>query len=163
MSKQIALTQGQFAIVDDGDFEFLAQWKWYAHKRPCTFYAERTQIIEGKKQKIWMHRLIMQTPPGMFVDHIDGNGLNNTRSNLRNVTHQQNMANRSLWRNGTTTGVRGVYIDKRDGGIFASITVDGKATHLGRFGSIADASTAYEKARAFLRAGEIYRIEGEVA
>lgn len=160
MSKLIPLSQGKFAIVDDEDFDFLSQWKWYAHKRPCTFYAERTQIIGGKKVKFWMHRLIMATPDGLFVDHIDGNGLNNTRANLRNVLHKQNMVNRSMWRGGTTTGRRGVYIDKRDGAIFSAITIDGKSIHLGRFSSIDAAANAYNLARENLRRGEIYRTEG---
>lgn len=160
MFRLIPLTQGQSAIVDDQDFEFLSQWKWYAHKRPCTFYAERTQTVCGKKVKFWMHRLIMATPDGMFVDHIDGNGLNNTRANLRNVTHKQNMVNRSLWRDGTTTGHRGVYLDKRDGAIFSSITIDGKSIYLGRFASIEAAANAYQLARKKFRPGEIYKTEG---
>lgn len=159
MSRLISLTQGQSAIVDDEDFGFLSQWSWYAHKTNWTFYGSRKFTVLGKPQKAWMHRLIMQTPDGMFVDHIDGNGLNNQRSNLRNVTHQQNMVNRQMWIKGTTTGVRGVYFDKRDGAIFSSITVNGKSRHLGRFPTVEAASAAFEQARAELRAGEIYRTE----
>lgn len=159
MPRLIPLTQGQDAIVDDEDYEWLMTWKWYAHRRPCTFYAERTPIIAGKKSKVWMHRLILGTPQGLFGDHIDGNGLNNQRSNLRNVTHQENMMNRAMWRRGTTSGRRGAYFDKRDGRWFSKITVNGFTKSLGRFANIEAASAAYEAARAIALAGKIYRKE----
>ena len=157
MSRLIPLTQGQFAIVDDDDFEWLSQWKWYAHKRPCTFYAERTEVISGRKVKVWMHRLISGTPERQFTDHIDGNGLNNVRQNLRNVSHQDNMVNRARWRRGSTSQYRGAYLDKRDGRWFSSITINGRNIHIGRFATPEDAASAYEKRRAELRAGQIYR------
>jgi hypothetical protein len=146
--KEISLSQGQFAIVDDVDFELVSQWKWYAHRRPCTFYAERTPIVNGVKQKVWMHRLINGTPDNMVTDHIDGNGLNNTRANLRSVDCRGNMLNRARWKKGTASGLRGVYFDKRDGCWFSSITIDGKTKSLGRFKTPIEASYAYQEARA---------------
>lgn len=87
----IPLTQDMFAIVDDLDYERLAAHKWYAEKnRDRTFYARRYSA--GKR--IHMHHEVLSPPPGMFTDHIDGNGLNNQRSNLRIATLTQNNANR---------------------------------------------------------------------
>ncbi len=157
--KLIPLSQGQFAKVDDEDFDFLMQWKWYAHKRPCTFYAERGFIVGGKKTKVWMHRLINSTPPHLFTDHIDGDGLNNQRANLRAVTHRENMINRARWRRETTSRFRGAYLDKRDGRWASAITVDGRPIYLGRFATEQEANAAFEAARKRLLPNEIYRVE----
>ena len=78
--KQIPLTQGKFAIIDDKDFEYLNQWKWTYDGR----YAIRSVAFTvGKRSKIYMHRIILNTPVGMDTDHIDMNRLNNQRLNLR--------------------------------------------------------------------------------
>ena len=84
--RRIGLTKGKFAIVDTADYERLNRYKWSAVRRNGNFYACRR---EGKRI-IWMHREIMKPPKGMVVDHIDGNGLNNRRTNLRLCTPQQN-------------------------------------------------------------------------
>jgi hypothetical protein len=97
MAKEIILTRGKVAIVDDEDFKYLNQYKWYASKIPKydLWYANRTTSLkkEGFRKDIGMHRVIMNPPPKMFVDHIDHNGLNNQRSNLRIVTQRQNNQN----------------------------------------------------------------------
>ena len=74
--KKIKLTQGKYAIVDDEDFAYLNQWRWYYHNN----YAVHTN---KNKSRIYMHRFILNTPKKMFSDHINGNGLDNRRSNLR--------------------------------------------------------------------------------
>jgi hypothetical protein len=91
MSRMIPLTQGKFALVDDEDFDYLNQWKWCAlyKKHINTYYAVRSGI--GATH---MARLIMSTPKGMVVDHINHNTLDNRRSNLRNVTYSENQTNR---------------------------------------------------------------------
>jgi len=88
--KEIELTQGQVAIVDDEDFEWLSQYKWFAHKNPrgSGFYAE-TKI---KRKTVKMHRLILKiinSGDDVCGFHFDGNGLNNTRENLSSATKQQ--------------------------------------------------------------------------
>lgn len=90
--KQIPLSQGFFALVDDEDFEVLNNFKWSVadcgHKRKSRkLYA---RLRRGRRQ-IYMHReLFAEIPPGYVVDHIDGNGLNNQKENLRLLTHQEN-------------------------------------------------------------------------
>jgi len=102
--RYIGLTQGKYAIVDAADYEWLNQWKWCAMLRSSKVYAMRVE----RHKTILMHREIMKPPKGMLVDHIDGNGLNNRRSNMRNCTAQQNCQNR---RPGTnfTSQFAGVY------------------------------------------------------
>lgn len=73
-------------MVDDEDFEYLNQWKWTAHRIGNDWYATRGE----KKKIIYMHREILRTPKGMLTDHIDMDGLNNQKKNLRICTHQQN-------------------------------------------------------------------------
>lgn len=145
--KQIPLTKGMAALVDDADFEWLSQWRWHAHPTSCTTYAVRTKIIGGVKSKIWMHRLINGTLDGLSTDHLDGDGLNNQRANLRSATQRDNLLNRAKWHKGTASKHRGVYLDGRDGSWFSSITVNRKQVYLGRFKSIEDASKAYQDAR----------------
>lgn len=94
--KEIELTQGKVALVDDEDYDWLMGWKWCAHKICNTYYADGHMIlISGKRTTLKMHRLILQNFDMTFdCDHIDGNGLNNQKSNLRLCTHQENMSNR---------------------------------------------------------------------
>ena len=83
MRKEIPLTQGQVAIVDEEDYTKLAQYKYAAawSHRSKTFYAVRKVRIDGKKHIVYMHREIMQTPKGLDTDHKDNNGLHNWRDN----------------------------------------------------------------------------------
>ena len=89
--RYIALTKGRFAIVDAADFEWLNRYKWQAAYNGTKFYATTKNRRGGN---IWMHRMIMKAPKGMVVDHINGNGLDNRRCNLRICTPQQNSCNR---------------------------------------------------------------------
>jgi len=102
--RYIALTQGKYAIVDAADYEWLNQWKWCAMFRGSKVYAMRVE--RGKT--ILMHREIMKPPQGMVVDHIDGNGVNNRRVNMRNCTQRQNCHNRRP-RENVTSQFAGVY------------------------------------------------------
>lgn len=86
--REIKLTRGKVAIVDDEDYERLAAFKWHAYPSPSTFYAKRsTPKIEGPQKTIYMAREVMRTE--RFVDHRDGNGLNNQKYNLRPTTCEQ--------------------------------------------------------------------------
>ncbi|MDF2994521.1 MAG: Stahl75 [Xanthobacteraceae bacterium] len=88
--KTIVLASGEETIINDDDARLVCQWRWQVQKAGPIRYARRT----GPSGTIYMHRLIAQPPPGMVVDHIDGNGLNNQRSNLRVLTFGQNLWNR---------------------------------------------------------------------
>ena len=94
--REIPLTQGKTALVDDEDYEGLSQFRWFAHKNGKTFYAARSMNPGIVK----MHRFILGVvDPKIEVDHEDCNGLNNQRSNLRRATHGENQHNRGLYRN----------------------------------------------------------------
>ena len=137
--KQIALTRGMVALVDDADFEWLSRFKW--HYAAAGYAAHR----DGWKGKIiLMHRLIMKTPIGMECDHIDGRGLYNLRSNLRNCTSSQNRMNRGPQIN-SKTKVKGV-TQHPNGKYRVKIQVQRKQIHLGYFCTLEDASAAYNKA-----------------
>jgi hypothetical protein len=92
--KEIQLTKGKVTIVDDEDFEYLNQWKWSAVVKSNTIYAKRGQVINGKFYIIPMHRSILNPTIGLEVDHINRNGLDNRRNNLRCVSHAENCRNR---------------------------------------------------------------------
>ena len=84
--RQIPLSQGQFAIVDVADYEWLNQWRWFASPGRVTVYAMRHDKIDGKNRVVQMHRAPLSTPRGMWVDHRNGNGLEYYRKNLRLCT-----------------------------------------------------------------------------
>ena len=138
--KQIPLTQGKFAIIDDKDFEYLNQWKWTYDGR----YAIRSVAFTvGKRSKIYMHRIILNTPVGMDTDHIDMNRLNNQRLNLRICTRTQNMMNRGKQKNNTTE-FKGVRL-LRGHTPQAQILINGKNTHIGTFPDKISSAKAYDK------------------
>ncbi len=138
--KYIQLTKGYKTLVDDEDFEYLNQWKWFvAHGR-----AARSIRIKGTKKKrgIFMHRLIINTPIGMDTDHIDRNPLNNQKSNLRIATHTQNLMNRITQKN-NSSGYKG--IRKKYKGFEARIQVYKKDVYLGYFKTATEAAKAYDQ------------------
>jgi hypothetical protein len=90
LTREIPLTQGKVALVDDADYEWLSQWKWYFSGG---YAIRQVRKPTGKYGMLGVHRALMQPPSGMEVDHIDGDGLNNQRINLRVCTHRQNMYN----------------------------------------------------------------------
>ena len=139
--KEIVLSQGKVALVDNDDFEYLNQWKWYAWCSRGHFYAVRSIYINGKKSNIHLHRLIMKTPIGMEVDHKDMNGLNCQKYNMRNCTHRQNMCNR---KSTGSSKYLGVYFQKKY--IRATITVNRKVIYLGLYKKEIDAAIAYNEA-----------------
>jgi len=136
--KEILLTQGKVASVDDEDFELLNAFKWYAMKGGNTYYAQRNSSTINGQQTIRMHRMIMNVPDGMDTDHIDRNGLNNQKDNLRVVTNQQNLFN---------TNAKGFYFNKKMQKFEARIGKNGKHIHLGLFETASKARAAYLKAK----------------
>lgn len=118
-----------YALVDDEDYEELSRYKWSAQKNGNTFYALR-HLKDEKQTTILMHAQIMQTPRGMHTDHIDGNGMNNQRSNLRVCTTAENQMNRGKQSN-NTSGFKGVTRYKKQWQ--AQINVNKKLTYLGQF------------------------------
>ena len=144
MGKGIPLTQGKVALVDDDDFGWLNHYKWCADKNGRTFYAVRSIPIEdGKHQLLGMHRMIMQTPNGMDTDHIDGDGLNNQKSNLRICTHQENLFNRRSNLD-VSSKYKGVSWHKATGKWRAQIKVNGGLKYIGCYDREEYAAMAYD-------------------
>lgn len=145
MSKLIELTQGKQAIVDDEDFEWLNQWKWYAHKDKKTWYARRSYGPRIERKSINMHTFIMGLNQGQKVDHRNNNGLDNRRDNLRECTNSQNATNSTKRKGNFTSRYKGVSWDKRDKNWRAQIMVDYKKKRIGNFDNEIDAAKAYDR------------------
>ena len=139
--KKIPLTQGKFAIVDDEDFDELMKHKWYTYNQRGYIYAVRHSLDKSGK-RIWMHRSIINPNENLFVDHRDGNGLNNTRCNLRVCTKQQNCMNTRLSKR-NKSGFKGVYFETNIGKWKAIIVLSGKKKYLGIFDRPETAHAAY--------------------
>lgn len=133
--KEIPLTKGRTALVDDADYNYLNQWKWQCSQG----YAVRA---EGTKSII-MHRVIMDAPKGTFIDHINGTRCDNRRDNLRFCSNAENIRNIGLSAH-NTSGCKGV--TRFRGKWLARITVDRVSKHLGIFADIHDAARAYNEA-----------------
>jgi len=144
--KRINLTRGKFALVDDEDYELVNKFKWYASVHKWGSYAVRHVKKNGIQKTIHMHRFIVgERADGFEVDHIDGNGLNNTKANLRTATRSQNMSNIKKPKH-NSSGYKGVSFSKQRNKFQATIQVDGKTIGLGRYETADDAARAYDKA-----------------
>jgi len=136
--KEIPLTQGKVALVDDADYERLSKFKW------C--YNDGYAVCKPRRgQKIYMHREIMQTPKGMEVDHANSCGLDNRRENMRNCTRSQNQANRGCQSN-NKYGYKGVSFSNREKKFRAMIQIGGRKIHVGYFYTAKEAAMAYNDA-----------------
>ena len=118
--KRIPLTQGQFAIVDDEDFEWLNQYKWHIHKGGNTFYAVR----KLKNRTVSMHRVIMDVLPGEHIDHRNHKGFDNRKTNMRICSAAQNQWNQRK-------NHLGIFESKYQNKWCASISHNGKRIYLG--------------------------------
>lgn len=141
--KEIQLTQGKIALVDDCEYRRFNQHKWYAQKNGKTFYAGRyLPRVNGRCRRMLMHHDVIGYPPQNFVnDHRDGNGLNNQRHNLRFVTNRQNGQNRKNER--SSSQFPGVYWHKQAKKWKAQISTNGNIKHLGLFLEEEEAFKAY--------------------
>lgn len=145
--KCIKLTQGKYALVDDEDYEQVNKRKWYVSYDNKKWYARRniTDPSTKKRIRIRMHREIMDCPKGLDVDHVNHNGLDNRKCNLRICTHSQNLFNQLPRRTNTTSKYKGVYWNKKDRRWRASIGIDGKQIYIGNFSTEIKAAEAYGK------------------
>lgn len=144
----VPLTGGYEAMIDADDAPLVDGFNW-SHKivlKPSgairTVYARRTDRSNGGKKHIPMHRVIACTPHHLQTDHIDGNGLNNTRNNLRHATISQNQANMRL-RDDNTSGQKGVHWHKPSGKWRAAIRHCNSFYHIGLYDTLDDAASAY--------------------
>lgn len=138
-ARVIGLTRGMFALVDESDYAELSQYHWYMEKRFHNCYAVRT----FRRKQIRMHRHITEPPEGLVVDHIDNDGLNNRRSNLRICTTKQNARNARSHKG--TSKYKGVSWYKQRKKWNANIICDGRQKTIGYFENEIDAALAYDE------------------
>lgn len=139
---EITLTTGEVVLVDDEDLERVSSIRWCPQRRKKGGRIEYAQGWNGNRS-ITMHRFILCAKPGETIDHINGNGLDNRRSNLRFVTQQQNSLNRKSVK-GTTSKFRGVCRTKGHHFWEATIYLNGERIRLGWFRDETDAAMAYD-------------------
>lgn len=142
--KEIQLTQGQVALVDDEDFERVNQHKWFAkfNKNTNSFYAARDQHIKGEGMTL-MHRFIMNTPKNLVCDHINGKTLDNRKNNLRNCTISENSMNKKASIT-NKLGIRGV--SKKGNKFVVRVFVKRKIVFYKYFSSLEEAIKERDKA-----------------
>ncbi len=170
--RRIPLTQGKYAIVDPDDYHWLNKHKWHAAKGKRTFYAER-RVATGRGRKyhhIVMHREVMRRayglchsrykssyvdvssgelldiPDWLFVDHINHNGLDNRKANLRPATYVENNRNRRKYKKRCSSRYKGVSWCKRSKKWLACISFNGRQRRLGYFDNEIEAACAYDNA-----------------
>ena len=140
--KQIKLTQGKVALVDNKDFKFLNQWKWHAIKIDSIYYACRKNSIGESPQRIFMHRVLLKAKADQLIDHKDTDGLNNQKENLRFCTRSENARNRKSMKKSTSKYL-GVSWDKEKSRWRGNITKNGKNIKLGTFKIEKEAAVIY--------------------
>lgn len=145
--RRIPLGNGLFATIDAADYDRLSKYRWYASHHGPTTYARCRQ----KSKDTYMHRMIMRPRKGQIVDHIDGNGLNNRRCNLRICTSRQNQANRGPC--GGSSRFVGVFRNKDKWQ--AGIGYRGKSYYIGLFDDEVEAAKARDR--------KAYELHGEFA
>lgn len=138
----IFLGKNKTAIIDDEDYVLLSNYIWYAKKDKNSWYAAANKYDEAKHTIIKMHQIILGKRKGYVIDHINGNGLDNRKENLRFVTRSQNKMNQQ-----NTYGsskYKGVSWHKNAKKWTSYIRHNGKLTHLGLFSSEEEAARAYD-------------------
>ncbi len=144
----IQMTRGYVATIDAADAHLAEGWNWSAVPNGKTVYAQRCARVDGRQKKYGLHRIITSAPDGVQVDHINGDGLDNRRANLRLATHAENSRNVRRPSN-NKSGFKGVYKNAKTGRWAAMITGGGQRQYLGQFDTPEEAHSAYCKAAAF--------------
>lgn len=149
MTKEIELSKGKIALVDDGDYPWLIRQEWYFDGRYAAgskYHHDRYQAgLKVWTTRLYMHRHILDAPANLTVDHIDGDKLNNTRANLRLCTQKQNGWNTKGQARGST-GYKGVRFEPRRNCWVAEMSVNGRGLYLGAYTTPEAAAYAYDRA-----------------
>ena len=146
--KKISLTRNYYTLVNDDDYKIFSKERWQANvkdRRNITkVTASRVKAINGKPTTLYLHREIMKAPKGMYVDHINGDTLDNRRRNLRLCSNSENMRNRGKNTN-NTSGYKGVSFSKERNMWESKIIHQYKTYHLGYFNTKEKAARAYNR------------------
>jgi hypothetical protein len=153
----VPLTRGFEAVIDAADAPLVGAFNWHLRVTGRLVYASRNDRSGGRNAKVQLHRFLLPPPDGMIIDHIDGDGLNNRRANLRLATNTTNAQN-TRRRIDNTSGFKGVSWHPGERKWLAKIKVFGRAKHLGYFNDPEVAHYAYIAAAStffgdFARAG----------
>lgn len=140
---EIPLTQGKVALIDAEDWDKVKGYKWYAMKCKNTYYAQACVVGSKPRKLVLLHRVLL--PDSVVVDHIDHDGLNNRRCNIRSVTQQQNCLNSRI-RPSNTSGYLGVSWFAPRGKWRARLMVSGSEINLGYFKTAFEAALVYDRA-----------------
>ena len=144
--RRIYLGEGEWTILDQEDYYRFGNFKWGINGSGNRYYAVRNvKTGTGKTKMMYMHREIMNPPPGLFVDHKNSHTLDNRRANLRLATRCQNMQNMRKRKNATSKYI-GVSFKKAEGKWDARIKHEGKLILLGRFDNEIDGAKAHDEA-----------------
>ena len=147
----IPLSKGKFAAVDDGDYDRVSQYPWFAFKVHNSWYAATGSVVKNKRT--YLHRFVTNAPAGMEVDHVNGHGLDNRKANLRICRHRDNLRNQRRIKP-SRSGYRGVTLTPH-GKFVARCKYHGKMLYWGTY------STAEEAAR--VRDRKVMELHGEFA
>lgn len=142
---EIQLSGGHVAVVDDVDCEMLSRLTWSADADGRTAYAVRARTCRRGGGNVFMHRMIMLPDPDQDVHHINGDGLDNRRCNLRVCSHAENRRHNRRYAN-STSGFKGVSWNKKSGRFEAYIAEGGVQHHFGHFSTPEEAAAAYDAA-----------------
>jgi len=139
--QQIPLSKGHFATIDDDDYPLVSQFKWTYDNG---YVVRKVTIAPKRYKKILLHRFLVNALPGQMVDHADGNGLNNSRTNLRLCNGSQNNANRKVQQQ-RRSKYKGVRKSTHANTWFATIGYRNKSIFLGCFKTEEEAAVAYDQ------------------
>lgn len=138
----VPLTRGYEAIIDSKDIGLVEDYNWHSLITQGKVYAVRTQSTPDGKRKVLLHRVLLGVASGVHVDHINGDTLDNRRTNLRECSNQQNQYNSKKPKT-NTSGYKGVSWYKPYKKWRATIRISGKKKHLGYFSDLQEAYQAY--------------------
>lgn len=141
-AREMSLSRGLVALVDAADYEWLSQWKWSAVRCSGRFYACRVKTVSGKQTMLLMHRVLLDAPKGLVVDHINGDTVDNRRGNIRLCTQKDNAQNVRRHKDKVSKGPKGVELRPGRNRWVATH----RGVYIGSFLTEQDASAAYDAA-----------------